>query len=77
MPVVDVLASDVAMAYECCISLTLFTSVKSQVSRSSIREDMMGSDVFGRRDFRQDVVSREETITPDFHAKTKSNKIKV
>lgn len=62
MPVVDVSASDVAMAYKCCITLTLFSSAKSQVSRSPFREDMMGSHVFRSKRFRQDVVGAKRKL---------------
>lgn len=62
MPVVDVSASDVAMAYKCCITLTLFLSAKRQVSRSPFREDMMGSDVFRSKRFRQDVVGAKRKL---------------
>jgi len=62
MPVVDVLAFDGAVAHKCCILLTLFSSAKSQVSRSPFREDMMGSDIFRSKRFRQDVVGAERRL---------------
>lgn len=61
MPVVDVLASDGAMAYECCISLTLFLERQKSSFQVLYSQVYDGQRCRSKR-FRQDVVEAERRL---------------